>query len=323
MALSVFFGEAREWGLENWRLLGGIAAGALCILACVILFAGLSLARNAPAISLGAARSADSVLLEGRLPEPTASSEPLEAAVVKILRVRQHEVQAGETLSEIASRYGLRLGTVINFNGIADVRSIPVGKKLSIPNADGLLYRVSRGDSLARIAKAHGTSSNALMDWNDLQSAVIKPGDKLFVPGASMSEEAINAVLGKLFIYPTRGELTSGFGNRMSPIYNQILFHNGIDLHNRTGTPVVAARAGRVVGLETHPVYGKTVLLAHSGGYQTMYAHLDTMLVRRGQNVAQGEQLGTMGSTGSTTGPHLHFSVFLNAEPIDPLKLLH
>lgn len=323
IALSVLQSEAREFVSANWRLLGGIAAGALCLFGCIVLFASLSLSRRVPQISLSAARSADAILLEGRLPQPTASGESLEAAVVKILRVRPHDVQAGETLSEIASRYGLRLGTVINFNGITDVRSIPVGKKLSIPNADGLLYRVVRGDSLARIAKTYGVSSNALMDWNDLQSAVIKPGDRLFVPGASMTEDSINAVLGKLFIYPTRGELTSGFGNRMSPIYHQILFHNGIDLHNRTGTPVVAARSGRVVGLETHPVYGKTVLLSHSGGYQTMYAHLDTMLVRRGQTVAQGEQIGAMGSTGSTTGPHLHFSVFRNAEPIDPLKLLH
>ena len=182
---------------------------------------------------------------------------------------------------------------------------------------------MNRGDSLARIAKAHGVSANALMDWNDLQSALIKPGDRLFVPGASMSEDAINAVLGKLFIYPTRGELTSGFGNRLSPIYKQVLFHNGIDLHNRTGTPVLASRAGRVAGVEIHPVYGKTVLLAHSGGYQTMYAHLDTILVRRNQTVSQGAQIGTMGSTGSTTGPHLHFSVFRNSEPIDPLRLLH
>jgi murein DD-endopeptidase MepM/ murein hydrolase activator NlpD len=75
--------------------------------------------------------------------------------------------------------------------------------------------------------------------------------------------------------------------------------------------------------VEINAVYGKTVIVAHSGGYQTMYAHLDTILVRRGQDVAQGAQLGTMGSTGSTTGPHLHFSIFRNSEPVDPLKLLH
>ena len=109
----------------------------------------------------------------------------------------------------------------------------------------------------------------------------------------------------------------------MSPIVKQVLFHYGIDLHNRTGTPVNASRAGVVANVEIGPVYGKTVLISHSGGYQTMYAHLDTIMVRKGQSVAQGEQIGTMGTTGSTTGPHLHFSILKNREPIDPLKMLH
>jgi murein DD-endopeptidase MepM/ murein hydrolase activator NlpD len=322
MALSAVAGRLWELAAASWRVLVVVTAGAVLALACAAAFSRIP--RRSPAIELAPAASLDTVLLEGRLPEPSSADAAITAAVVRILKVRQHQVQAGETLSEIAGRYSLRLGTIIAFNGIADARSVSAGKTLSIPNADGLLYRVKRGDSLGKIATSYRVTPNALMDWNDLQSAVIKPGDRLFVPGAALSDDEIGAVLGKLFIYPTTGELTSGFGNRMSPIYKQILFHNGIDLHNRTGTPVVASRAGRVVSVDMgHPVYGKTVILAHSGGYQTMYAHLDTILVRRGQTVSQGAQLGTMGSTGATTGPHLHFSVFKNSEPIDPLKVLH
>ena len=132
MAVSAFAGDAVQFAVDNRRLLSMIAAGALAALAILLAVAELPGALRAPAITLGTTRSADQVLLEGRFPAQPAA-EGLEAAVVKILRVRQHEVKAGETISEIASRYGLRLGTLINFNAIADARSIPVGRSSPSP----------------------------------------------------------------------------------------------------------------------------------------------------------------------------------------------
>jgi murein DD-endopeptidase MepM/ murein hydrolase activator NlpD len=288
----------------------------------LVALAGLSRRQREPDITLPPDVAIDAMLLEGRLLEPTKTPASSDLAVIRVLKVRRHVVQAGETLSQIAIRYGLRVGTLIDFNAIRDARAMPVGTRLAIPSVDGLRYAVRRGDSLSRIAQRYSVSLDAIRDWNDLQSDVIKLGQRLFIPGASLGVDDIEAAMGRLFIYPARGQLTSPFGMRISPIYKVEAFHNGIDLANSPGTPVVASRSGRVASVEFSPVYGKFVLLAHAGGYQTLYAHLDTVLVRSGQEVSQGQKLATMGNTGASVGFHVHFTVLRYGTPVDPLKLL-
>jgi murein DD-endopeptidase MepM/ murein hydrolase activator NlpD len=126
--------------------------------------------------------------------------------------------------------------------------------------------------------------------------------------------------------------LTSPFGDRVSPFTNASDFHAGIDLAAREGTPVVASGAGRVVFAGRFPLrrnvrwwrYGNVVVLTHHGGYLTIYAHLQDIDVRRGQQLRRGEQLGTVGNTGWSTSPHLHYEVRVlredtdEAEPVDP-----
>ena len=126
--------------------------------------------------------------------------------------------------------------------------------------------------------------------------------------------------------------LTSPFGNRVSPFTNAADFHAGIDLAAVEGTPVLASGAGRVVFAGRFPLrrnvrwwrYGNVVVLTHHGGYLTIYAHLQDIHVRRGQQLERGEQLGTVGNTGWSTSPHLHYEVRVEregsdeAEPVDP-----
>lgn len=126
--------------------------------------------------------------------------------------------------------------------------------------------------------------------------------------------------------------LTSPFGDRVSPFTNAADFHAGIDLAAREGTPVVAAGSGRVVFAGRFPLrrnvrwwrYGNVVVLNHHGGYLTIYAHLQDIQVRRGQQLSRGEQLGTVGNTGWSTSPHLHYEVRVmreentDAQPVDP-----
>ena len=321
LALGAAAGDARAYLAEQWRLWVAVAGAAVALLGMLAVLARLAPAR-VPEISFAAAESPGEVLRSALVPEGDNEQAPMEPAVIRILSVRQHEVKAGETLSEIAERYGLRLGTLINFNAITDARNVAAGRKLQVPNADGLRYTVRRGDSLGKIAARYDVSLNALRDWNDLRTDVIKSGQQLFVPGGRLTEDEINAVLGKLFIYPTRGQFTSGFGMRVSPFTGVEILHTGIDIANRTGTPITASRAGKVT-LDFNPTYGRVVILSHGGGYQTMYAHLDTVLVRSGQTVTQGQQIGTMGSTGQALGSHLHFTVYRNGSLVDPLSVLH
>ena len=126
--------------------------------------------------------------------------------------------------------------------------------------------------------------------------------------------------------------LTSPFGNRISPFTDRSDFHAGIDLAAREGTPVLAGGGGRVVFADRFPLrrnvrwwrYGNVVVMSHAGGYLTIYAHLHEIQVRRGQQLKRGEQLGTVGNTGWSTSPHLHYEVRVEREdtgepaPVDP-----
>jgi murein DD-endopeptidase MepM/ murein hydrolase activator NlpD len=115
---------------------------------------------------------------------------------------------------------------------------------------------------------------------------------------------------------------SSGFGMRMHPIKHVETMHAGLDLRAKTGTPVGAAAAGTVVRAEAAGGYGNLVVIRHPDGLETRYAHLSAIEVKKGDEVAVGQQVGQVGSTGQSTGPHLHFEVRKDGKPIDPRPLL-
>lgn len=240
------------------------------------------------------------------------------------LEVTTYTVQSGDTLGGIALQHGLELDTLISFNRIEDVRRIQAGSTFEIPDRDGLLYTVRRGDTVSRVASEYNTTVNAILDSNDLRSGTIQEGDVLFVPGARMNNTELRIILGELFAWPMRGTFTSGFGMRPDPFTGRPRFHNGIDVANTMGTPVRAAASGRVVHVESQiGNYGRFVIVRHADGFQTLYAHLDSFTVRTGQSVSRGQQIGRMGNTGRSTGPHLHFSVVHNGTFVNPMRYLH
>jgi len=124
------------------------------------------------------------------------------------------------------------------------------------------------------------------------------------------------------FIWPVNGSLTSAFGWRRSPITGKQEYHSGIDIAAATGTPVRAAQAGQVTTVGHNNVYGNYIIITHSGGYSTLYGHLSSTRVRTGVMVESGEHIGAVGSTGQSTGPHLHFTVYRNGTAINPINLL-
>lgn len=238
------------------------------------------------------------------------------------MTTRTYTVKKGESLSDIARKAGLDLDTIISFNNITDALSIKSGRTLILPNRKGLLHMVKKGDTLGKISRQYRVSFDDLLDWNNLQTSVIAVGQKLFIPGAKLSLNEVNRVLGKLFIWPTRGQISSYFGMRISPITGMRHFHNGIDIFNVPLTPIVAAMAGRVAMVDFNQTYGNYVIIAHADGFQTLYAHCETVSVKKGQQVAQGAKIAAMGTTGASTGYHLHFSIFKNGTAVDPMKYL-
>jgi len=123
-------------------------------------------------------------------------------------------------------------------------------------------------------------------------------------------------------VWPVDATVSSGFGMRTHPLTGQRRLHAGLDLAAPTGTPIRAAAAGQVVSTGTAGGYGLTVDVSHADGAITRYAHQSRLLVRAGQTVAAGQVIGLVGSTGNSTGPHLHFEVRTAAGPIDPLGWL-
>lgn len=123
-------------------------------------------------------------------------------------------------------------------------------------------------------------------------------------------------------VYPVQAPLTSPFGWRIHPILGTERFHSGVDFGADFGTLISAAEAGTVIFAGWSGGYGQTVILDHGGGMTTLYAHAQRLLVREGQFVQQGQPIAEVGSTGLSTGPHLHFEVRLNGEPTDPLAYL-
>lgn len=125
------------------------------------------------------------------------------------------------------------------------------------------------------------------------------------------------------FTWPVTGTITSPFGWRSNPFGGAPDFHPGLDIAAPSGTTVTAAAAGTVIMAQWYGGYGNYILIDHGGGYSTGYGHLSAIYVANGQTVQRGQAIGAVGSTGNSTGPHLHFEVRINGKPVDPAPRLH
>lgn len=281
---------------------------------------------NPEYLALPSESAIDNLLHEYVEPDSTGTGGgdvSIDPSLFEALKVRDYVVRPGDTLSEIAAEFDLSMGTIASFNDITDARRMLVGSRYRIPNQDGQLHQVRRGESLSSISSRYDVSINRILDANDLASDTISVGQQLFIPEVEMDETTLLMIKGELFVYPARGRLTDRFGYRHHPITGVWHMHNGIDIAGRIGTSVVAARSGTVVHVESQiGNYGRFVIMSHPGGFQTLYAHLDSFAVRRGQYVSTGQKIGELGNTGLSTGPHLHFSIIQRGRFIDPLTQL-
>ena len=264
--------------------------------------------------------SLDSVLAE--TPGVIPMKEALEKEKTLVLETQTYKLQKGDMLSAVANKFDITLGTLISFNNIKNVRKVGMGTSLVIPNSDGVLYTVVKGDSLSGIARNNKVAYERILEANKLSTPVVTPGQKIFLPGATLSNWELRQASGELFIYPTRGYITSRFGTRRDPFTGVRTFHNGVDLANSLGTPVRASMAGTVSDTGFNSSYGNYIVISHEGGFQTLYGHLKSFGVRAGQSVGQGQQIGLMGNTGYSTGSHLHFSIFKWNKALNPLNYL-
>lgn len=238
---------------------------------------------------------------------------------------KNYTVRNNDTISGISYKFGLsKIDTIIAVNGISNVTMLMVGQKLKIPSMDGLFHEVGKNDTLQKIGAKYNVSVNDLLDVNDLSSETLSIGQKIFIPGARLDSETLERAMGEVFYYPIRAKwwLSSPFGWRKDPISGVRKQHTGIDMACPTGTPIYASMSGTVAFTGYNSVYGNYVIIKHRDNYQTLYAHMSKIVAKNGTRVAQGEKIGLVGSTGYSTGPHLHFTVYKNGKLVDPKSVV-
>ncbi|WMT56025.1 LysM peptidoglycan-binding domain-containing M23 family metallopeptidase [Truepera radiovictrix] len=236
---------------------------------------------------------------------------------------RSHVVASGETLAALAARYGLSEALLRAANphlwGPATA-PLPAGAHLNVPPQEGELVVLAAGEDALSVALRYGHAPAAVARANGLRSLVGLPaGTLLLLP----AEAAAHARDDGRYLWPLEhaGRVTSAFGPRTLEVAGNT-FHRGLDIAAPEGTPVRAARAGTVSFSGWGGAYGYVVYLEHEGGAQTRYAHLRAPGAPVGRTLAPGEPLGAVGSTGASTGPHLHFELRLGGEPVDPAPYL-
>lgn len=262
-------------------------------------------------------------------------------------QIIEHTVAGGETLSTIAQQYGIDSNTIRWANSLADKDTIKPGDKLKILPVSGVAYNVQSGDTIYSIAEKFRANPQAIADFpfnpvgEDLR---VQAGQTLIVPdgvpplkpapktpqpryvaqsqpkkagsvneGSDDRNEKQKTPSSAGFIWPVGGIITQ----------YRTSYHAGDDIAGPMGTPVVASAGGVVIAAQKLAVgYGWHVIIDHQNGYQTMYAHLSRIDVSVGQKVGQGKTVGLRGSTGRSTGSHLHFEIRKGSSFLNPLNFL-
>lgn len=227
-------------------------------------------------------------------------------------QILEYTVEPMDCLYTIAERFGTNVETLVQLNGVVNPSLIHPGDHLEILTVVGCIHDVKEGDTVEAIAVAYGVEETAIKEANELSNPpVLSRGERIIVPGGlSRGSPRIS------FCWPVQGRLTSVYGWRSGK------FHYGIDLAVPYGTAIRAAAAGRVTYAGYRGSYGLMIELDHGGGYLTRYAHTSRTAVAVGQSVATGQKLGSVGLTGNTTGPHLHFEIHASGKKVNPLEYL-
>jgi murein DD-endopeptidase MepM/ murein hydrolase activator NlpD len=241
---------------------------------------------------------------------------------------RRHTLAAGETISGVIQRYELTVTSLVGANpDLSSLDRLPVGIELLIPPSEGLVVTLQEEETLPEVIARYDIDPVALAKANELYSlADVRSGMMLFLPGVSPVEslERLARVreMENRYVWPVHGRITSYFGRRNLGLGTSN-FHRGIDIAAPYGTLVVASRSGTVTfaGWSSQG-YGNLVKIRHPGRAETWYAHNSNILVRPGQFIDQGDVIARIGSTGISTGPHLHFEIHEGNRADDPLPYL-
>ena len=236
-----------------------------------------------------------------------------------------HTMRKGESYWDVTRRYKISIETIIAANPFLTSLTAQEGITIVVPHEDGVLmacdsltdaWKMSRemedqyqikGDNLPHIFE--------VFSMDDIRFVFFKKAVPVLV---NDSLEKLYSIR-RAFKKPVRGFYTSLYGDRVDPIYHGMRFHNGIDINARYGTPIRPIRKGIVNFCGWRDGYGYTIMIQHDEGYESLYGHCSKILVKKGDMVEKDTVIGRIGSTGRSTGPHLHFTLFHHGKVINPL----
>lgn len=231
-------------------------------------------------------------------------------------RLKKHLVAPGETIESIARLYNLIPATLMGMNPSIRQGEVRAGSEIIIPPFNGVVVEVPANQTWRDVAAAYKVRDVLVYEANGCQEDL----RIVFLPGVNWSpagsDNFVESTTLKGYPLPTVAPVALGYGWLLHPSTRKVFFHSGLDLLANPGTPVLAAGDGIVAYAGDRADYGYLVVVNHQEGQQTRYAHLGSITVTTGQPVRQGEQLGTVGSTGSPDleTAHLHFEIRYNSD---------
>lgn len=239
-------------------------------------------------------------------------------------QVISYMVQSGDTISKIGEKFGISVDTIKWANDLKK-DSLTIGQTIKIPPISGIVHSVREGESIYSIAKKYKAEAQNIVnfpfnDFADPETFALSVGQTLYVPDGIMPE-APAPVVSRQFIASTG----TGTGKLLWPAGGMITqypswYHNAIDIANNEAPGIAAAASGVVVLVEyLRWGYGYHVIIDHGDGLSTLYGHMQAIYVKPGDRVARGQIIGKMGSTGRSTGTHLHFEARVNGVTSNPL----
>ncbi len=235
-----------------------------------------------------------------------------------------YEVESGDTLGSISEKFGISIDTIRWANSLKIDTLVP-GQKLRIPPVTGIVHKVAAGDTIYSLAKKYKSDAQVILnfpanDFTDLDTFALAIGQTLFIPQGVPPQAApvyqptapqFIAGTGGKFQWPTQGTITQ----------YPVSYHMAVDIASRELPPIAAGDGGVVsyAGCLKYG-YGCHVIINHADGYQSLYGHMSSYSVSAGDKVGRGQVIGKMGSTGRSTGPHLHFEIRKNGALLNPLQ---
>lgn len=270
--------------------------------------------------------SGQGVISSSITPVTVVSDKPRDKAL-------EYVVQSGDTITSVANNFGVSNETIIWENNLGKNSILKENQKLKILPVSGVAHKVESGDTIYSVAKKYQANSQAIIDFpfNDVgDNFALSTGQTLIIPDGAPAEIAkpaptqyvatkiddanISNLGSAQFSWPAKGQMAQYYS----------WYHPGLDISNLSGGPIHASDNGTVTvsGWPDNSGYGNRVILDHGNGYKTLYAHMSAIYVSAGQKVGKGEVLGAMGSTGRSTGTHLHFEIIREGGRLNPYSIL-